>query len=361
MSYIHPPKNVQAPVLLRPDNFTPPSRTPWGGTRILERYKPELARPGDDGRVGESWEISVEPDFPAKVEPDGTPLPEVLARDTEGWLGAEAAMGRRSTALLVKLLDAADELSVQIHPTDDYRGLGPGEGGKPESWYVLEHQPGAVLYLGLREGVTREQMRDALRSEGDVAALLHPVQVAPGDFFVIDAGTAHAIGRGITLVEPQHVAPGRRGVTYRYWDWNRRYDPGGRRDPAGEPRALHVEDALAVTTWDGPRGADFVERIRLRAGAPDLAAPPELVALCGPAGGLANAHLAVQRWAGTGEHWLPAADRLRGLTVVDGAVELEGEGFRVRVPRGRSAVLPASLPATRALLEGAHALVCSVA
>lgn len=353
---------MRKPVLLAPDNFTAPTRTPWGGRRIATHYKAGvLSRERVSQPVGESWEVSVEPDFPARLADGSGTLADLVARDPAGWLGREAAEGRASTALLVKLLDAADDLSVQIHPTDDYPGLGDDEAGKPESWYVLDREEGAVLYLGLREGVTREQMAEALESEGDVSDLLLRVPVEPGDFFRIDAGTPHAIGAGITLVEPQHVTPGRRGVTYRYWDWNRRYDEAGRPDPSGEPRALHVEHALAVTDWDAPRGAAFLEQTRFRAGQPDLQSPARIEPLCGPEGGLPSDLLWVERWAGTGALDVPRRDLLRGVTVVAGRIDLRGEGFELKLERGRSAVLPASLGGVRAMLEDAHAIVCSVA
>ncbi|MFO0609273.1 MAG: type I phosphomannose isomerase catalytic subunit [Polyangiales bacterium] len=343
-------------LLLAPDNFTPPARTPWGGTAIVSRYKNDL---GLDPRavVGESWEVSAGEEFPSRVLGTGEALRAVLARDVDRWLGEEAAAG--GTALLVKLLDAADHLSVQIHPDDAYAGLAPGECGKPESWYVLDAAPGAGLYLGLAEGATPDLMRDALAREGDVASLLAFVPVAPGDFFVVEAGTAHAIGRGVTLVEPQVVRPGRRGVTYRYWDWNRRYDAQGNASPGGQPRALHVDHALAVTAWGAPRGDGFLRAARARAGAADVGAPLALTALCGRAGAaLGSAFLEVARVAGTGSLALPASGRLRAVTVAEGALHVDGDGATVTVTRGRSAVIAARADVVLRG-EGAHAVVAS--
>lgn len=343
-----------APLRLAPDNFTPPARTPWGGRRILDHYKAGL--PLDPARaayavVGESWEISVEPDFPSRVDGTGRTLAEVLATDPRGWLGARAAERYgASTPLLVKLLDAADDLSVQIHPSNDYPGLSAGESGKPESWYVVERVAGAGLYLGLREGVGREDVDRALRGGGDVSAMLNFVPVEPGDFFVIDAGTVHAIGKGVTLVEPQVVWPGRRGVTYRFWDWNRRYDAAGRLDPAGAPRALHVEHALAVTPWDGPRGAAFVASVRGR--------PTPVVA---GAARHDRTHrspvLSVDRVAGTGAIDFETGDELWGLTVVGGTVRVNSAAAELAVPRGWSAVLPARAGRLSLVLEDAHAIL----
>lgn len=342
------------PLRLLPDNFTPPSRTPWGGRRILDRYKAGL--PLDPARaaypvVGESWEISVEPDFPSRVDGTGRTLAEVLAAAPRAWLGDRAAARYGgSTPLLVKLLDAADDLSVQIHPANDYVGLAKGESGKPESWYVVERVPGAGLYLGLREGVGRAEVERALRGGGEVSAMLNFVPVEPGDFFIIDAGTVHAIGRGVTLVEPQAVLPGRRGVTYRFWDWNRRYDAAGRLDPRGTPRDLHVEHALAVTPWDGPRGAAFLDAARAR--------PARMV------DGAARHDryhrsdvLAVDRVTGTGTVRFDTADMLWGLTVVGGAVRVEAGTAVLDVPCGWSAVLPAAAGTLSLILADAHAIL----
>jgi mannose-6-phosphate isomerase len=358
------------PLLLRADNFTPPQRTPWGGTRVLRDLK--ASAPLTQGKaayacVGESWELSVEPDFPSYVDDAAVrgaqprTLASVIAEDPSAFLGREARHGQAGTALLVKLIDTADELSVQIHPTDDYAALAPGEAGKPESWYVVSREPGAGLYLGLADGVTRDALASALAAGADLTPLLGFAPVDPGDFFLIEAGTPHAIGRGIVLVEPQHVAPGKRGLTYRYWDWNRRYDARGVLDPRGEPRALHVEHALAVTRWDAPRGTAFAESVRLRAGEPDLRAPANLTRLAGPHGGLPSAWLDVARLAGTGELAWPAADALVGLTVVAGSVTLvDARGRRTRVERGRSAALPACIGELRLHLDGAHAVLSSI-
>src|SRR5690606_38348546 len=126
-----------------------------------------------------------------------------------------------------------------------------------------------------------EDVRRALAGERSLRELLRFVPVEPGDFFVIDAGTPHAIGEGLTLVEPQHVVPGLRGVTYRYWDWDRRYDAQGRPSPEGEPRALHAEHALAVTRFGAVERDAFVDEIRVRPRPLDVRAQASLEGLCG--------------------------------------------------------------------------------
>lgn len=347
------------PLLLRADNFTPPSRTPWGGSVMRSTLKADCeiaeARRGY-AVVGESWELSVEPDFPSETQ-GGRRLTEVLAADPAAWLGREHRAGRTGTALLMKLLDAADALSVQIHPDDQYVGLKGDESGKPESWYVVSAEPGAGVYLGIREGVTRAQMAEGLAQGADVSGLLNFVPCEVGDFLRIDAGTAHAIGPGLVLVEPQRVVPGKRGVTYRYWDWNRRYAPDGTPSPTGEGRPLHVEHALAVTRWDAPPLARFLDDLRVRAGAPRCEGPPALEVFCGrDEGAIESEFLDVARLSGTGRLALPAWDALLGVTVLAGSVEVDG----CRARRGETLVIAAEPHTRRARLQGAHAIVAAV-
>jgi mannose-6-phosphate isomerase class I len=343
------------PVLLRPTNFTPPSRTPWGGTRLSRHLKRAFVSPGEERVIGESWEVSIEPDFPGRLD-DGRSLADYISEDPLGVLGVEALRGRRGTALLVKYIDASEPLSVQIHPSDDYAGLARGECGKPESWYVIAREPGAGLYLGFQRGTVESDVRSALAEGRSLETLLRFVPVEPGDFFLIEAGTPHAIGAGLTLVEPQHVLPGRRGVTYRYWDWDRRYDAQGRPDPLGNARPLHVEHALSVTSWTRVQADDFIESIRLRAGPPALSDAPSEVALAGD-GGLQSEFLRVARVTGSGMHRLPAAHRMHAITVVEGAIQVAG----LKIEQGRSAVVPACLAGAAIELRAAHAIVCAIA
>ncbi len=308
---------------LRPDNFTPPSRTPWGGTRIVQDYKG-----GPAGKiVGESWEISVEPDFPSTLT-SGQRLADVL---TPEMLGVHARLG--GSPLLVKLLDAAAPLSLQIHPSDDDPALSDGESGKPEAWYVLRAEEGAGLYLGLKPGVTEVTLREAIECRGDVEALLHFEPVAPGDYFFIEPGTPHAIGPGLTLVEPQRVLPGKRGLTYRYWDWNRLYDEHGKASPDGSPRELHLDRALEVTRWS-ESGPDLVARVRTRAGAPAAAASIQE---------LDRGALFTDRLSGTGTLHLAAEDRLFGYTCVAGEARFASDSSNALLRKGESGIVPAGV------------------
>jgi mannose-6-phosphate isomerase len=295
----------------------------------------------------------VEPDFPSRLV-DGPTLDEVLRADP-ALLGVEAALG--STALLVKLVDAADDLSVQIHPTDGDPHLAADESGKPELWYIIAADPGG-LYLGFRDGVSRQDIEAAIDEDGDVDALMSFVSVSPGDVFLIEPGTPHAIGRGVLLLEPQRVSPGKRGITYRYWDWNRRYDTAGQLDPAGEPRELHRQRALDVTHWEGLRGNALVDRIRHRAGPAPIDGSANLAVLVSPGGPLRSEVFSLQRLAGSGALELPASDRLRSLTVLDGRVVLRDGESILELARGETAALPACLGPLQVHLDGAHAMLC---
>jgi mannose-6-phosphate isomerase len=316
---------MAGPRRLRADNFTPPSRTPWGGHKIRQRYKAALALEGD-GLVGESWEVSVEPSFPSRAADGPETLAELIASHPEAWLGAGDAARFGSTPLLVKLLDAADNLSVQVHPADGDPALGAGESGKPESWIILDAEPGAGLYLGFRDGIDRPDVEGCIASGGALDQLMSFVPVAAGDAFVIAAGTPHAIGAGVTLVEPQYVAPGRRGITYRFWDWNRLYD--------GAPRELHVARSLEVTSWDEPRGDAFVQRCRA---APTLVGETSVKHECV----VDWPWFVVDRISGTGDLDTDACGTMLAVTCVSGSVVIDGARGRLQLRGGESGVVPA--------------------
>ena len=326
------------PRRLAADNFTPPSRTPWGGTKIRSRYKAGLDPSPGDPVVGESWEVSVEPSFPSRCADGETTLEELVRADPVAWLGERDAARYGQTPLLVKLLDASDNLSVQVHPADGDPALADGESGKPEAWVILEAEPDAGIYLGFRQGVDRGDVERCITKGGALDELMQFVPVAAGDAFVIAAGTPHAIGAGVTLVEPQLVRPGRRGVTYRFWDWNRRYDASGRLDPAGSPRELHLRRSLEVTSWSGPRGAAFVAACRRVATMP----------VGGRDGGMRRERVVdwrwfvVERWEGTGVLAVPSPGRMTAVTCVGGRVEVATAGGTLVLKMGESGVVPAA-------------------
>lgn len=139
---------------------------------------------------------------------------------------------------LAKFIDTSDELSIQVHPGDEYARVHENSSGKTECWIILEAEPGAGIYLGLKDGTVKADLQKALQEKKQINELLNFYEVAPGDFFFVPAGSIHAIGKNITLAEVQQNS----GITYRVWDWNRV-------DEKGVPRELHVEKSLDVINF----------------------------------------------------------------------------------------------------------------
>ncbi len=315
------------PVLLSADNFTPLSRTPWAGDRIGRVYKSELVPKSRGQRIGESWEVSCDAAFPSRVEGESDDLLALMKRN-----------GEAVPEILVKLLDTDDPLSLQVHPRDDDPHLAPGECGKPESWLVLAAEPGAGIYLGFKHPMTREELAEVL-ADGDAAKdVLHFEPVQPGDFFEIEPGVPHCIGRGVTLLEPQRVIPGKTGKTYRLFDFGRKYDAAGRLDMRhGAARPLHLEQGLPLLDPERQVGAVYARTLRR---APVVTTPvPGLEVKAFPA----NPHYQVAALsAQKGTAWtLEIAGGYGALVVLNGRFAAAG----LLLKQGQPALLPArSLP-----------------
>lgn len=235
-----------------PNNFTSPERTPWGGTAILE-YKRDLKITDAPAIVGESWEISAHPGFPNyfPINHDGlqmdVSLPQIESQAADLLYGDP----HRHLPFIVKLLDANDWLSVQVHPRSDAPGLRAEEQSKTEAWLILRASPDAAIYLGLQDGVAREHFATCAHAGREVLTLLNHVPVKAGDVFLVPAGTPHAIGPGILLLEVQEPSD----TTYRIYDF-------GRRDVQGHPRLLHIDEALTSIQWADARGGALVASLR---------------------------------------------------------------------------------------------------
>ncbi len=345
---------------LRADNFTPPMRTPWGGRKIASIKRGAVApdHPAFQAPLGESWEVSLSSEYPSVCRETGRLLQEVLEESTGERLGPA---GWSSAAVLVKYINADEPLSVQVHPADDSPDLSADECGKPEAWLVLECSSGAGLYLGFRPDVRETHVRQALsREEPDLQKLLNFVPVEPGDFFLLPPGVPHAIGAGVTLIEPQRVFPKRRGVTYRFWDWNRRYSKSGERDPNGDPRELHVEASLRTTRWDSNNDGMLTKRSFTHTCIADRKAKSvSLEQLAGPQGVLYSRHLMVGSLAGSGTYALPPAEHPRGFCVTAGKATLRDGHQAYPLRAGESALLCANAAHPMVELDQAHILVCA--
>ena len=205
----------------------------WGGTRL----KTEFSKQSDMTPLAESWELSAHKDGQSTVAEGsyaGMTLTAYLDTVGREVLGTNCEK-YDYFPLLIKLIDAKGDLSVQVHPSDAYALEHEGEYGKTEMWYILDCEEGAALYYGFKEDTTREEYEAAIQ-EGRLTDILNRVPVRRGDVFFIPAGTVHAIGAGILICEIQQNS----NTTYRVYDYNRR-------DKDGNLRPLHVEKALAVS------------------------------------------------------------------------------------------------------------------
>jgi mannose-6-phosphate isomerase len=217
------------------------SRRIWGGDRLPAFLAQPAVEDGDEP-VGEGWLV-----YAGNEVLNGRFAGRTLQGVAES-LGvrlvgtASAARYGSRVPLLAKFIDAADRLSVQVHPDDAYALLheaSSGHLGKSEAWYVLQAAPDAQVLWGFREDVTPDQVREAV-ADGSLPGLMNRVSVAPGDVIYNPAGTVHAIGAGILLFEIQQSSD----LTYRLFDYLRR-------DRAGKQRELHLERALQVAVLHG--------------------------------------------------------------------------------------------------------------
>lgn len=214
----------------------------WGGQKLKKDYgkKTEL-KP-----LAESWEVSTHADGPSYIqggEYDGLTLAEYLEKKDNEPLGTKGQTFDRFP-VLVKFIDALEELSIQVHPDDEYGLEHENEYGKTEMWYILEAEPGAKIYYGTNEAMTKDEFAASINNQTVLDKLNH-VEVEKGDVIFVEAGTIHAIGRGIVLCEVQQNS----NTTYRVYDYHRK-------DADGNLRDLHVEKALDVSTLT-PLNTDF--------------------------------------------------------------------------------------------------------
>lgn len=206
----------------------------WGGTSLPLKLGRTDAPPLE--RYAESWELSDHSDGMSVAKAGlfaGLSLRELVRTHGRLLTGGED----NRFPLLIKILDAAERLSVQVHPDDESAARHGGE-PKTECWYILDAAPGASVWAGLLPGVTPDRFRSALEN-GNVADLLRRVPVAQGDLLFIPGGRVHAIGEGCLILEVQQSS----NTTYRVFDWNRS-------GTDGKPRELHVEKALETIRWD---------------------------------------------------------------------------------------------------------------
>ncbi len=296
----------------------------WGGARLQQEWGKDAPA---DARIGESWEVSAVPGHESRVAGEGSGLGELFRRQPARFLGPGATAD--IFPFLVKLICTTDLLSVQVHPDDAQAFRLEGQPrGKHEAWLVLDAEPGAYLYLGLREGVGRPELEHALAS-GEPAALrdlLRRVSVRPGEVYDLAPGTLHAIGPGLVLLEVQQPSD----LTYRVHDWNRK-------GPDGRPRELHVEKALSVL------------------------APANRPSACAPLGAstilpgerlLDHPDFRLERWSVDGGSWLTVRE-LVAVTCLAGTGSMHAAGgAEIALRKGLSCVVPHSATMVRVTGRG---------
>lgn len=289
----------------------------WGGHQLAGWLGlPE----GTPERLGETWQV-----YDTNPIVNGSLAGHTLAEATRQF-GA-ALIGQRSLdrygadfPLLAKFIDAADRLSIQVHPDDHYahrREADTGFHGKTEAWYILSAAPGASVVYGFRQNTSREEVAGAI-ANGTVEGLLQRMPVQAGEVIYVPAGTVHAIEAGIVLFEIQQKSD----LTYRVYDYDRRDAV------TGLPRTLHLEKALDVLDY-APAGRAAVPPLPLAEGRDLLVACP---------------YFALERWALTTEQALTTdPGTFEIFTVIEGSAGLRWAGGKVPLPRGASVVVPAVL------------------
>ena len=205
----------------------------WGGTKLRTNFN----KPCDFDKIAESWELSCHKDGNSVIsngEYKGLTLAEYIDKNGEKVLGTNCDKFE-NFPILIKLIDAKDNLSVQVHPNNDYALRVEGEYGKTEMWYIVDCDEGASLLYGFKNNITKDDFVNHIKNNTllDVA---NSVPVKKGDVFFIEAGTLHAIGRGIVIAEIQQNS----NTTYRIYDY-------GRVGNDGKPRELHIDKAVEVT------------------------------------------------------------------------------------------------------------------
>ena len=289
----------------------------WGGIRLRTEYGKQLSLTP----LAETWECSVHADGPSRIRNGtfaGWNLTEVLKQHPE-------YMGKRVTGefpVLVKFIDAEQDLSVQVHPDDEFARKHENDNGKTEMWYVLDAKPGSKLVHGFSHDVTVEQLKESIQ-EGTLSKHLQYVPVKKGDVFFISPGTVHAIGAGILLAEIQESS----NVTYRVYDYNRR-------DKHGTLRSLHFDKAVQVLNMK--TGAEVKQKPRLTHYFPGCSR--EILGRC--------QYFEVERIQITkGFSFSVSENSFQVLLCVDGEGGLETPGRRrpMRYKKGDCIFLPAGL------------------
>ena len=297
----------------------------WGGSRLNDDFGKNISL----FPLAETWECSTHSDSQSVLVETGERLGDVIAAHPE-YLGThplETTGGRPEIPILIKLIDAREKLSVQVHPDDEYAMNVEKSLGKTEMWYVLDAKPGASLVYGFRFDVEEDQIRKAIK-DGQIDLLLNHVPVFKNDLFFIEAGTVHAIGAGVLIAEIQENS----NITYRLYDY-------GRVDQTGKPRPLHINRALQVANLKSSASPRQPMRVlKYKNGC-----ATELLTRC--------KFFQVERVLLNTEinrelvDYQTGSNSFHALLVIDGCGSISGEGFMLNFFKGDCIFVPAdSIP-----------------
>lgn len=295
----------------------------WGGRRLADVLGKELA---GHPTAAESWEVCARGDDESVVlfgPMAGCGLGDLFRRFGPELVGPGQAFDR--FPLLFKFLDAAEPLSVQVHPNDALAArLVPPDSGKTEAWFVIDAAPDGLIFAGLRPGVDRARLSNAI-GEGRVDETLHRFHARPGDCVLIPAGAVHALGRGVLIAELQQSSD----TTFRLFDWNRV-------GPDGRPRPLHIAQGLDAVDFElGPiEPADPVP----------LGGPRQRLTMC--------PHFVWERWSIGDSAYLAGDGRMHIVAVIGGTARCPSAPGPARRPRGTTLLLPAGLGPTEFFADG---------
>jgi mannose-6-phosphate isomerase len=301
----------------------------WGGRRLRAADPP----------IGEAW-LAYGPSRVGSGGPAAQTIDELVALHAAELLGtAVAARHGTRFPLLIKLLDCADWLSVQVHPNDAQalRMVGPGEFGKTEAWYFLDADPGAQIIVGVKPGVSGDELAARIRG-GGIVEVADRISVRDGEALLIPAGTLHALGPGLLLYEIQQASD----TTYRVYDWGR---------PQSAGRKLHIEESVAVTLPVGPAELGRPQVAGATGSATAVECPQFRLELVGvsPGGGPLESDTAgrsfhlVTAIEGTAE--IVCGNERAGLKRFETVLIAGSAGrYRIRSSSGPAALLRASVP-----------------
>lgn len=287
----------------------------WGGRRLGTLLGKAI---GPEGDYAESWEIvdrGEDQSIVAFGEHRGTALSQLLQSHGEELMGRHHLQSR--FPLLFKLLDTNQQLSVQVHPNDEQAAkLTLPDFGKTEAWVILAAEPGSYIYAGVRRGFDRHALAREI-ARGTCELCLHRFEPAVGDCIFVPAGTVHALGPGLIVAEIQQSSD----TTFRLYDWNRL-------GPDGNPRPLHVEQALEVTDFD--RGPVLPQ-------VPQATDRPHVERL------VDCEKFVLDRWSLAEPQTIGGDNRCHILSVVWGSVSVESDPAESPLQFGESLLLPAAV------------------